>query len=85
MSYKRPKCKIGFASDVLWYVPKRKKYIATSTIATRDSIYALCELGYDTPNKLAMLARNREPYFIGQEETAIVNEYIRLGYGDLKF
>ncbi len=83
MTYYRPKPKIGFSSDISWYAPKRKLPIATSTIATKDTLKYFVESGYDTPNK--MLKAIRDGVFLGgQEEMLIIQAYINDGFGDLK-
>jgi len=38
-TYKAMDFKVGFAGDVLWYVPKKKKYISMGTIQTAPNEY----------------------------------------------
>lgn len=45
MTYRRPKPKIGYSSDVSWYAPKYKRPIATSTKACSDSIALIADAG----------------------------------------
>lgn len=78
-----PKRFLGYANDVQWFVPKRKKPIATSTVAAADTIkYGFVQQGYDTPNKI-MEAINNRIFLGGQEEEFILKAYISNGYGDL--
>lgn len=80
---KAPKPKIGFSSDISWHVPKRKRPIATSTVATKDTLRYFAESGYDTPNK--MLKAIQDGVFLGgHEERLIIQAYIDNGFGDLK-
>ncbi len=83
MSYNKPKPKIGFSSDVFWYAPNRKHPIATSTIATKDTLKYFVESGYDTPNKMLKAIQNCV-FLGGQEEKLIIQAYIDSGFGDLK-
>ena len=83
MAYHRRKPKVGFSSDVEWYIPKRKTPIATSTKATSDCLKYFVGSGFDTPNKI--VGAIREGIFIGgQEEKLIMQAYIDKGYGDLE-
>lgn len=82
MAYRRPKQKVGYASDVFWYAPKYKRPIATSTKVCGDIIDLLIEIGYNTPNKIIKAINNKK--FIGcYEEKLIMEEYIKKGFGDL--
>lgn len=80
---RRPKPIVGFSADICWYVPNRKRPIATSTVTTKDTLKYFAECGYDTPNK--MLQAIRAGTFIGgQEEKLIIQVYIDEGFGDMK-
>lgn len=64
--------------DVQWFLPKRKRAFASSTVATSDLIEVLSEEGRTI----------RESYdFINYDEDAksILKVYIDNGYGDVTF
>ena len=65
-------------TDVAWNVPKRKKPIAYSTIATRDAINCVAENG-DT---LMEVRQKFDRLIYDAEAIAVLDEYIRRGFGD---
>lgn len=82
MAHRYPKPKVGYSSDIFWYVPKYKRPIATSTKVCRDSIKLIVDMGYTTPNKIVK-AINDKIFIDRYEEKLIMEEYIRKGFGDL--
>lgn len=82
MSRNRNKPIVGFSNDVLWYIPNRKKPIATSTVATSNSLWCLYDLGFLTPNEMFNAILD-DIFLVGEEEKAILKEYINKGFGDL--
>ena len=61
--------------DVSWYIPKRKRPIAYSTIATRDLINVLAEEGGTIRE-----VQSRINYDV--EAKAVLQAYNDRGYGD---
>jgi len=83
MAHRRAKPKIGFSSDVSWYAPHCRQPIATSTVATKDTLGYFFECGYNTPNKMLQAIQNHL-FLGGCEELLIIQAYIDRGFGDLK-
>jgi hypothetical protein len=65
-------------ADVEWCIPKRKKPIAYSTIATRDAINCVAENG----DALAEVRRKFDFLIYDKEAINVLDEYIKHGFGD---
>ena len=61
--------------DVAWHVPGRKTPIAYSTRATSDMIQDLADQGFT-------LAESRRRLLYDDEGQAVLDEYIKRGFGD---
>ena len=64
-----------YSSDVSWRVPKRKKPIAYSTVATSDLIVMLSEEGLT-------IQEVYDRILFDDEAKKVLNEYIKRGYGN---
>lgn len=64
-----------YSSDVSWHVPKRKKPIAYSTIATSDLIVMLSEEGLT-------IQEVYDRILFDDEAKKVLDEYIKRGYGN---
>ena len=65
--------------DVRWFLPLRKKPVAYSTVATKDWILQLAQLGGTVQDIYDSLDRD---YISNPEAKTVLAEYVKRGYGN---